>query len=360
MRKLAQEVAAKTAAAMGLPDSGVVESAASRKMTALARLLHGLCPLATAVILPKANNIVLDARAFAADAERYLEGGAYSFPLFSFLKVRDDEGVGTLVSTGMWPFGLPETGIALPQGADRGALVQALGELRREMVAEGWWPEDGSTFEATVGTLSLERVGSSVWVTLGGGAATGPFAVARARFARAEAARAILGDPTHHHRPAHGDKVAIEHYLRPGREHLAITNGISDRAQPGGTTADENDFVELSISSRRLGPWADGWLHWASKYLAGHDGSHPIKPFDRLVLPEPTAGIAGVITWPFGHLAPTRPGAPTVRLWDLVPFHVDELAMFRQRPGSQGAWLDERVARGDFEAMHARWDATLG
>ena len=72
-------------------------------------------------------------------------------------------------------------------------------------------------------------------------------------------------------------------------------------------------------------------------------------------MPAPTQGIAGCIVWPMGHLAPEKPNAPTVRLWDLIPFTEEELADFRAGPNVQRAWMEERVTRRDIPLIQRRF-----
>ncbi len=359
IRRVARETAARIAAATGM-DNGRIESQASRKLGALTELVRALCPLASAVILPQANYITLGAQAFFAMTEEYQDARSYTFPLWSYLKIRPDPGMATIASTGMWVLGLPDVAAALPEGADRRAVVLALGMVQREMVAEGWWPEDGAVFETEQASLRLSRIRDAIWVEPVGAPDDRAKRAARERFGRVRHLGLLLGPHTHHHTPPSAGRVAIEHFLRPDGKSIAVTNGVSAQPQPGGTAEDENDYVELTLNSSELGPWADGWLAWASDYLQGHDGSHPIRPLDRLVLPEPTRGVAGAIVWPMGHLPAEDGRGPTTQLWDLIPFTQEELAAFRAAPTAQRAWMDERLARGDFAAMQARWARAVG
>lgn len=358
IRAAAKEGAAKAAAMLGYDaDSSKIESAASRKMWRLTELVRSLAPLATSLVMPQANHLVLASDAFVAMAESYADESGYPFPLWSFLKVRDDEGVGTIASTGMWCFGLPDVGIALPEGEPRDAYVLAIGALQREMVAEGWWPEDGAAFTCELGEFRIRRVWDAVWMSPKSLAVSVGAALAERRFARLRQLGLLLGPHTHHHRAAERGLVAVEHFLRVGESSLAVTNGLSDAPQPGGTAEDENDFVEITVTSRALGPWADGWLAWLVESLRGHDPSRPIRGRDRLVLPETTRGIAGAIVWPMGHLKPLGPNDPTVQLWDAIPILPTELAAFRETPGAQAAWMSERVERDDIAEIQTRWTA---
>ena len=358
-RRLRNDLAAVTRQPGAPPPT--IESAASKKMLDLTRLVRALGPLVGTIEIPRANHIARGAADFLREAESYVDGSAYTFPLWTFLKPRNDEGGGHLASTGMWTFGLPDVGAPLVDGLAASKLVAAVGALQREMVAEGWWPEDGQTFVANGIELSIERVWDAIWVVPRAHASVPTVAAARGRFVRQTTMAQILGDATHFHRTADAGRVAIEHFLRRGgSSHIAITNGLSSVCQPGGNAADQNDFVELSLTSTSLGPWANGWLDWAASCLHAHQGAHPIRPYDRLVLPEPDRGIAGVIVYTSGDLRSPRPGEPAARLWDLIPITPDELARFRSDPGAQKAWLAERDARADFASLQERWSACAG
>ena len=136
--------------------------------------------------------------------------------------------------------------------------------------------------------------------------------------------------------------------------------------QRGSQPGDENERVELVLFGEALGPWARRWLAWIAGLLQGGDGTHPLRPRDRVVLGEHAAGIAGVILWPSGHLTPY--GAPEtavdsanersrfrVHLWELLPISSDELAEFRKDPAAQLAWIDTRNRARDIDDVRRRW-----
>ena len=249
-----------------------IESGASRKMTGLTEYCRALLPLARGVVIPHANNVVLDPQEFATRATELLDQGGSTYPLWSYLVLREDQGGPHLASTGMWPFALPELGMALPNG-DVQRAVGVLGALRREMVAEGWWPLDGERRKVRDATADICAVLGSVWVNLDGVAED---ALAKIRFARLSCMQAIVGACTHHRAPARDGHPAIEHFLR-GRESLAITNGLSDRVRPGGHL-DQGGLVELMLNSPKLGPWGDFWLKWAAASISQSGPERPVKP----------------------------------------------------------------------------------
>ncbi|MFO0554765.1 MAG: hypothetical protein U0271_40685 [Polyangiaceae bacterium] len=331
-----------------------VESNASRKMTRLTEIIAAMAPLTSAIVLPKANQLVLEPRAFAADAAHYREG-AYAFPLWAYSKVRQDADCPVVATVGMWVFGLPDLAMPLPldAGIEVADAVRALGVVQREMVAEGLWPATGDTFTTESGLVRVERIRGNLFVVPDRVSRGAALERARARYSIVTGFGAILGDHTLHHRPADDTGIAIEHFLRAGGDDMALTNGLSLTELPTGAR------VEVAVTSRALGPWADAWLRWVVFCLRNQDPARPIQANDRLVLPEPKPGvdcrIAGAILWPMGHLNPAEPGGPVVELWDLVPFTVEELADFRAAPDAQRRWMDERVERGEIQAIQARF-----
>ena len=357
LREAAREAAARTAAMVGLPEvGGPIESTASRKVSALTALVRALAPLASVVILPRANHLATPAAEFAKRADEYLAETGYHFPLWAYLKLRDDADCRLLESNGMWVYGLPDVGMPLPQGADQAMVVRALGAIQRELVAEGVWPESGTRLQTELGEVTLERSWDGLFAWPEAWKWDQTMARAQSRFARRRALSLLIGEHTLHHIGAEQDGVAIEHFLRANNDSgIAVTNGLSDQPQLGSHAEDENDFVELTVTSPQLGPWANGWLEWLLSCFRGHDETRPIRPRDRLVLPAPTQGIAGCIVWPMGHLAPEKPSAPTIRLWDLIPFTEEELADFRAGPNVQRAWMEERVTRRDIPLIQRRF-----
>jgi hypothetical protein len=339
-----------------------IESNASRKVRSLLDSLVRLAPLASAVVLPHANHTAFDMGAFLERARPYLEEGGYPFPLFSFLKVREDADIPTLESVGMWIFGLPDVAMALPDGLETHTAARCLGEVQREMVAEGRWFETDARFVTeALGEVVLVRRRDGLWVAPSRFTTTPAIASAASRFARRRALAQILGPHTHHHMPALADGVAIEHYLRADQSGLAISNGFADRPQAGGTPDDENLHVEIVLTSPELGPWANGWLRWIIGAMRAGDGSRPIRPNDRMVLGDATIPIAGAVLCPMGYIgaeppaASHHPGAPQAELWDMLPFSHEELASFRASPGAQGDWLDAYITQGRVPELQARW-----
>lgn len=341
-------VSAPDPAALDLPQ----ECAAARKVRALTQLVHALCPLATAVVLPRANHLVRTAATYAAAAEQCQSPDFDPFPLWSYLKLRDDAGQEYIQSIGTWVYALPDAGLPISNGVDRQAAIRALAALRRATLRDGHWPEDGAELTTELGPLQITHLRDDLW--LHPREETPAQRATRHRHARLATMFAILTGATHFRRAAGESGVAIEHFLRRDQPGIAITNGVSTNAQRGGTPEGGNDFVELSISATGLGPWADGWLDWAALHLRG-DGSHPVKPYDRLALPEPRNGLAGAILWPSGNLKPYGTAAATIQLWDVLPILTEELAAFRQDPQNQTAWLDARDAQQDFTTLHERW-----
>jgi hypothetical protein len=357
LREAVRQSAAQTAALVGLPDlGGPLESAASRKVSALTALVRALTPLASVVILPRANHLATPAKEFAERADEFLSEAGYHFPLWAYLKLRDDADCPLLESNGMWVYGLPDVAMPLPEGVEQAVVVRVLGALQRELVAEGAWPESGTHLQTELGEVTLERCWDGLFAWPAVWQKTPAIRRAQARFARRRALSLLIGEHTLHHIGAEQDGVAIEHFLRANNDSgIAVTNGLSDQPQLGSHEGDENDFVELTVTSSQLGPWANGWLEWMLSCYRGHDETRPIRPRDRLVLPAPTQGIAGCIVWPMGHLAPETPDAPTVRLWDLIPFTESELADFRAGPHVQRLWMEERVTRRDIPLIQRRF-----
>lgn len=338
-----------------------IESNASRKVRSLLDSLVRLAPLASALVLPHANHTTFEMGMFLEMARPYLEEGGYPFPLFAFLKVRDDADIPTLESVGMWIFGLPDVAMALPDELETRTAAHCLGEVQREMVAEGRWFETGARFATeSLGEVVLVRRRDGLWVSPSRFPATPATAAAASRFARRRALAQILGPHTLHHMPAQ-DGVAIEHCLRADESGLAISNGLADRPQNGGTPEDENLHVEVVLTSLELGPWANGWVNWIIGAIRGGDGSHPIRPNDRMVLGDAALPIAGAVLCPMGYIAAEpaavahHPGAPRTELWDMLPFSHEELASFRASPTAQGDWLDAYITQGRVPELQARW-----
>jgi hypothetical protein len=337
-------------------DKPRIVSAAALKVERLTELLRGLATLADSVVFPRANGVGFSASEFLAESQGYDSSG-YHFPLYVFSKVRSEDDGPYICTTGMFLFALPD--IAMPLGANLApqAAVNAVGALQREMVAEGWWPEHGATFDTPLGPVQIEHVGGALFVVPTAIALdAAKVAAARYRYAREQSAATLaeLGILHRVRRPG----LMVDHHLRAGGASFAVTNGVALEVQRGGTPTQENDRVELMITSRQVGPWATGWLEWATAALRGHDGSNPLKPFDRVVLEAPFAGIAGCVLWPQREPF-SFPGLGAVHTWSLVPILEDELAQFRANPGAQAAWLEARFASGDLETMHARWSRAV-
>ncbi len=333
------------------------EGNAGQKLLALTRLMVNMAPLMKTVVLPWANHIALPMGEFVARSRGCLREETYSAELWTFFKIRPDEGGAHVSSMGMWTYGLPEVAAHLPADSEPMNVVERLAELQGRMIVGGWWPEEGTTLTLCDEEARLRAMPDALWVE-GHAESNNEVALARRRYRLLRTMQVIVGDATHFHTPAEENRPAIEHLLRPFGESVAITNGLSFQTQPGGTEADENERVELSLTAEKLGPWAEDWLEWAASYFRGHDGSSPIHPFDRLVLPEPNSGIAGAIVWPSGHLHP-GPDQARVHLWDIMPVLPRELEAFRADPKSQTEWIDAHFEAGDQGALHERWRSVI-
>lgn len=339
----------------GATPSPRVISDAAVKLERLTGLLLALLPLARALVLPQANHIGFSAAEFAAMAAD-IGAGSYHFPLYTFLKSRPDPDGAHACTTGMFVLGLPELAMPLGPAAPLAAVGVAIGNLQREMVAEGWWPEHDASFATELGPVHLERTQDAVFAVptdLRYDAVA--VAVARRRWTLQRCATREFGPGTLHRVRSEGTDLIVDHHLRVTGS-FAMTNGLSLAPQPGGRAVAGNDHVELLLRSEALGPWATGWLLWVAAALRGHDGARPLCPYDRVVCNEPIHGIAAVILWPHGSFTLSA-DAPPVHLLVLLPITSDELASFRADPSAQTRWADERRARDDLADLHARWTA---
>jgi hypothetical protein len=254
------------------------------------------------------------------------------------------------VTQGLFLFGLPDMAMPLGEGVDPASAVNALGELKREMIAEGWWPESGATFSTELGSLRMERLDGGLFV-VPQDPALAPAAVATARYRFAlELATLDPFTPTTRHRVT-TDALVADHLLRADGG-IATTVGVGLSPQRGGSAEAQNERVEVALQTTTLGPWATQWLEWIADVLANQDGSSPLKPFDRVVMASPAGEIAGVVLWP---RAPLETFGETVEHWTLIPFNGEELARFRSGPNEQAAWLDEIKTR--LPEMFARWSS---
>jgi hypothetical protein len=314
-------------------------SAAAVKVERLTGLLQALLPHAEGLILPCASDIAFSSVELLERCKDF-EVGRYHFPLYSFAKVRPDEDGPYVSTTGMFIFGLPD--VAMPYGGELGPqeASEALGELQREMVAEGWWPEEGAGFDTVAGPVGLTRTGGGIFA-VPGEVELDPDAVAAARY------------PSVVHR-VRGEDLITDHHLVLDGASCAITNGLGLTTQKGSTPEDENERVEVALIGNAVGAWSTGWLAWIASALRGHDGSHPFRPFDRVALDEPVGDIAGAILWPRGEPWDAGLDAP-VNVWAMVPILTEELAAFRAMPGAQRAWMKERLENGDVETLFDRW-----
>ncbi len=328
------------------------------ELTAILRVLH---PLTASVVLPRANYISFSSAEFEAMAAAY-EGHAH-FPLYVFSKIRKVKTGAYAVSTGLFVFGLPEIAMLLWTSRPPLEFVRALGHIENEMISEGWWPEHGAKFSTDIGDVRLERVVDAVLaIPVEYSIPEETIRTVRHRFAIERCAIGSFGQGQLH-RLVTEDGLAVDHHVLREGESVAVTNGLSLKAQPGGTAKDGNDYVEAAVFSERLGPWANEWLAWFAAVLNGHDGSKPVKPMDRLALPEPKEGIAGMIVWPMGYFSPYAKSsddadATRVNLFGLVPILEEELALFREDPSAQQRWTEERRAKRDLEEIHGRWSRT--
>jgi hypothetical protein len=330
--------------------SARIISSAGQKVERLTGLLRGLLPLCESVIFPQANHLAFPADEFEETSAGYGDQN-YHFPLYVFSKLRNETDGAYASSTGLALFGLPDLAMPLKEGIDPVSIVRAMGNLEREMVAEGWWPGHLETFTTELGPVRIERVEDALFVVPTQIAFDEHrLALARHRFTLERCAARMLGRGTMHR--DRGPSLVTDHHLLAKGPSFAMTNGVSFFPQKGGTVADENQRVEALLMSENIGPWATKWLAWVTNMLRGHDGSRPIRPYDRLALDAPVDGIAGVIVWPWGNF-PVY-GEP-IHLWSLVPILEEELAAFRANPLKQSEWGAERAARRDLFEILGRW-----
>lgn len=312
---LAYNTAPAVARAVGLGPLGA--SLTADRITRLTELVVTLCPLATTLVQPLANYMAVAAADFAADAAAYLVDHNPT-PLWAYPRSAG----GDLETTGMATFGLPELAMPITDAPAADAFAYA---LMRQMVDAGPLPV-GAVIGAALGEVAVEAALHGALRCVPRGV---PGAPARDRVARRRAFAQLLG-PHARMRAA----AAIDHYFLVGHAGAyAVTNG----ARPG---------RDLVVSARSL-TGATEWLDWATQALGDAVGDH-----DRIVLPAPKQGIAGVIAWPFGHIVPET---TRVDLWVLLPITPAELAAFRADPAAQGAWIAERETRRDVHEIEARW-----
>lgn len=332
-------------------------SGAALKVERLTGILRGLLPLATAVVFPRAGNLTCSADELLERSEEFGEG-AYHNPLYVYTKLRTEEDGPYASATGLFLFGLPDMAIPLAGGVEPARMVRAMFELQREMVAEGWWPENGATFDTQLGPVRVEHVQDALMVVpTAVGLEPAKLGVARHRYALERCAMTSFGRSTMFR--VRTPKLLVDHHQLGDGASYAISNGMSLFAQKGGTVEDENWRVEVMLRSDELGPWATKFIVLVNETLRAHDGAHPLRPFDRLAFPEVVAGLAGVVVWPWGYFTPYGPAAGAdwrVHLWCLVPILAEELATFRADPTAQRAWREERIARDDLDEMFERWE----
>jgi hypothetical protein len=335
-------------------------SGAAAKAERLTGILQGLSWCAASVVFPHAGNIVQPAEDFVARSREF--EGAYHNPIYAFNKVRPDADGPYASCSGLFLFALPDMAIPLADGVEPVSMVRAMANLQREMVAEGWWPENGATFETEIGPVRVEQVQDALFVVPTGVAITPQrLGVARHRWALERCAIRSFGRGTMFR--VRTPDLVVDHHQHSDGKSFAISNGASLVAQKGGGFDDENWRVEVFLMSDRLGPWATKFVAYANETLRGHDGSHPLRPFDRLAFPQPIAGLGGMVLWPWGHFTPYGEAAGPdwrVHLWCLVPILTEELARFRAEPTAQRAWREERIARRDLSELFERWEQVAG
>ena len=324
-------------------------SAAGWKVEELSACLRKLCrmPWAVGIVLPQANHQAFSAREFATETEQYPHH--YHFPLYVYTKVRPDPDGPYAVTMGLFLFGLPDIAMPLSPGLEPAEAARLMGLLQNEMVAEGWWPEHGARFTTDGITLAIERVGDGLFVTpTNRQFDPAKLAVARYRFALERVTTRPLAPHTRHR--VRTPELVCDHLLDAAGASYAMTVGLSLTPQRGGTAALENDRVELLLETKHIGPWATGWLAWIASAVRENDGKMPLKPWDRVVAPEPEGDLAGVIVWPRG---PWSVLGGVVQVWGLVPFLSTELTRFRSAPGEQEAWLKAHAS--NVPALLDRW-----
>ncbi|MBN8232934.1 hypothetical protein JYK02_36020 [Corallococcus macrosporus] len=334
--------------AMGF--KGLSASITADRYLQLTAMVCKLAALVTAVIQPLAGYMAFPIGAFVADAKDYI-AKLNPGPLWTYHLGRAS---GWIESSGLVGFGLPE--IAMPMDPSRQELFESTAyAVMQAMISNGPLPL-GTVFGSQAGEFRVEaELSGAVWLQ-----PTKPVpgleaaAHARACVGRKRALAALIGPHSHYHLARGAQHGAQEHFFLNG-ECYAMTNGVSDVAQPGGSPEDQNTHVELVVHAGRLGAWAGNVLAWAGQSFHAHDGARPFRAFDRFVLPAPMQGIAAVMFWPFGHLQPE----PTrrVELWVLLPLTTEELRQFRANPESQGQWIEDRETRRDIHLVEQRWDA---
>ncbi|RKH61567.1 hypothetical protein D7X96_31335 [Corallococcus interemptor] len=329
---------------------GASESLTSDRYLQLTAMVCKLAALVTAVIQPLAGYMAFPIGAFVDDAKGYTEK-LNPGPLWSYHLGRTS---GWIESSGLGGFGLPE--IAMPMDPSRKEVFESTAyAVMHAMISKGPLPL-GTVLGSATGEFRVEaELSGALWLQptkpVPGVEAT---ARSRACVGRKRALASLIGPHSHYHVPRGEHHVAQEHFFLGG-ECYAMTNGVSDAAQPGGSPEDQNTHVELVVHAGRLGAWASNVLAWAGQSFHAHDAARPFRAFDRFVLPSPMQGIPAVLFWPFGHLQPE----PTRRvdLWVLLPLTTEELRQFRANPQSQGQWIEARETRQDIHLVEQRWDA---
>jgi hypothetical protein len=310
-----------------------------------------LAPLVTAVVQPMAGYMTVPSNDFVKDSKDYVPnsnpGPLWSYPL--------SRASGWIESSGLGGFGLPE--IAMPMVPSRREVFDSTAHtIMRTMISNGPLPL-GTVLGAKAGEFQVEaELSGALWLQ-----PTKPVfapevtARGRACVGRKRALAALIGPHSHHHVPRGEHHVAQEYFFLLGGGCIAMTNGVSDAAQPGGSPEDQNTHVEFVVNASRLGGWTQNVLAWVAQSLHAHNAARPYRSFDRVVPPSPMQGIAAVMLWPFGHLQPE----PTrrVELWAVLPLTAEELRQFREDPQAQAQWIQERQTRRDVELVEKRWDA---
>lgn len=297
-----------------------------QKIERTAELLSALAPLGEGIVLPVAGHRFLPWSAWPS------RGAGEVFAAFVTLA----RGRDALSTRGMRVFGVPELGAAIAGDVD--ACTRAVFDAAFEVAWQGFVPASTARLAAHVdreaGAWTLARVASEgLWIADRGGDPR-DFAL--------HASLARLVGPHLFDDPDGAPSESTVALFGSTERRLASTIGLHRLARTKGP-------IELVAMSPRLSRHAA----WALRQVAAVVAASPdaVDAYHRFPMPPlESAGIAGVVLWPSGHVPL---GQSTVSLLEAFPITPAELARFRA--GDQEAWMDTVEQQNAFGALQARW-----
>ncbi len=316
----------------------------------VAHIVSALCQLGPGVVLDLAEGLVISSEAFV----RRSADPAGQAQLWSASSV--GHGQRYIRTRGMGMLGAPELAMRLA-GENTEWEASVLTGLCNDLAA-GWAPVNGETLRYDNGpTYRMFELGAGWWVM--GDHPEEAQAAHHAAMWLSASQRLIMRrvgylDGMQNGAPPH----FVDIYSGLGT--AMVTNGLALASQPGGTTEEGNERVELMVRLDRDAPVHARVLSFFGGMMFDQAGTQPFRGWDG-IRNGPDAGLppelGNIIVVPREPLV-IWPGHET-SLFELVAVAPEEYAQLRGNPQAGAQWLAARKQARDWGTYRARFDALL-